>query len=73
MKLNSNMKFDNLYKMLIESVENKEQSIYKPCPKCGSVEVWGGPKDGYSEGARYRGSVECWDCGHRWAGFNWKK
>lgn len=65
------MKFEQLYNIVMESVE--EKSPYKPCPKCGSGNVWNGPQEGYEEGNRYRGSIECWDCKHQWAGFNWKK
>lgn len=46
------------------------ESSYKPCPKCQASNMWPGPKDGYAEGQRYRGSVECWTCGHTMSGIH---
>ncbi len=49
----------------------KAAADYKACPECGG-QMWPGPKEGYDQGQRFRGSIQCWDCGHTRPGMRWR-
>lgn len=72
------MQIDSMVKYLVEGTPlpsgsgSEAASGYLPCPECGGV-MHNYPRGTDGTGIRFRGSIECHQCGHQMSGIGHRR